>query len=247
MEARQFYLTLPSNSSMKVFPDNTLASYKVKLPEHITLTGSWQAGLASITYPHTWYDITANNRRFYYQNSTGFTDVILLPEGYYNSVQDLVDKMNQGLTEEGVKGVSLTYDNLSRKVTLTLAPGMKFLIPKELSLLLGLDKKAELAKTTTAPFVSDLNIGRQSLFVYLNVVEDQIVGDVRAPLLRTVPVQGKKGDTITINYESPQFQPIATKEFETLEILITDDTGEKIPFERGRVVVTLIFQRSPIL
>lgn len=232
---------------MKIFSGNTLASYKVKLPEHIALTGSWQAGLASITYPHSWYDITADNRKFYYGDPNDYSDVILLPEGYYLSVQDLVNKMNQGLKDEGAKGISLTYDNVSHKVTVTLAKGMKILIPKELSLMLGFDKIAELAKTTTAPFVSDLNIGRQSLFVYLNVLEDQIVGDVRAPLLRTVPVQGKKGDTITINYENPQFLPIATKEFETLEILITDDTGKKIPFERGRVVVTLIFRRSPIL
>ena len=55
--ATDFYLTLPSNASMKMYPDNTLAHYITDLPRRIDLTGEWEYGLAEIQYPHTWYNI----------------------------------------------------------------------------------------------------------------------------------------------------------------------------------------------
>ena len=52
-----FYLTLPSNSSMKYY-DNTLTQYRTKLIRSVNLSGSWEVGLAEIQYPHIWYNIT---------------------------------------------------------------------------------------------------------------------------------------------------------------------------------------------
>ncbi len=45
--ATDFYLTLPSNASMKMYPDNTLAHYITNLPQRIDLTGEWECGLVS--------------------------------------------------------------------------------------------------------------------------------------------------------------------------------------------------------
>lgn len=247
MESRQFYVTLPSNSSMTIFPNNTLAKYKVKLPEHINLTGSWEVGLASITYPHTWYNIRDENRRYYYDNGRGAWDVGLIPVGYYTTVDDLINQIKQGLQNDGITGISLKFDDISHKVTITLDKGKKLYFENDLGVILGFGKEVILSKSITAPYVSDLDVGLQSLFVYLNIVDSQIVGDVRAPLLRIVPAQGRDGEIITINYNNPQFLPLATKEFETLEVLITSDVGKKITFERGRVVLTLNFRRSSYL
>ena len=35
----QFYLTLPRNSSLEYFPNNTVANFKVELAEPVELTG----------------------------------------------------------------------------------------------------------------------------------------------------------------------------------------------------------------
>ena len=53
-----FYLTLPSNSSEKYYPNNTLTQYTTKLREDITLKGDWEVGLTEILYPKTWYNIS---------------------------------------------------------------------------------------------------------------------------------------------------------------------------------------------
>ena len=53
----EFYVTLPSNSSMQYFPDNKTSNFVTKLPRVLWLDGEWEGGLAEIYYPHTWYNI----------------------------------------------------------------------------------------------------------------------------------------------------------------------------------------------
>ena len=44
----RFYMTLPSNSSMQYYPDNTAARYTTKLTSPIELEGDWEVGLVEI-------------------------------------------------------------------------------------------------------------------------------------------------------------------------------------------------------
>ena len=45
-----FYLTLPSESSKDLFPENNASEYSVRLPHWIHLKGEWEIGLHSIAY-----------------------------------------------------------------------------------------------------------------------------------------------------------------------------------------------------
>ena len=53
----EFYVTLPSNSSMQYFSDNKTSNFVTKLSRTLQLDGEWEVGLAKIDYPHTWYNI----------------------------------------------------------------------------------------------------------------------------------------------------------------------------------------------
>ena len=47
-----FFVTLPSHSSQKEFPDNTSNAFKVRLPTPLRLVGEgWKVGLSSISLP----------------------------------------------------------------------------------------------------------------------------------------------------------------------------------------------------
>lgn len=234
---------------MTFFPENTLAEYKVKLPFHVDLTGNWEVGLASITFPRTWFTIRNEDRRFFFDDGSGAFVVAFLPVGYYNSISEVIQALNKAITDEGVKGMSFQLNTRSQKVTVVLGTSQRLSFENSLGIILGFGNNIVLSKTTTAPYVCDLNIGLQSLYVYLNLVETRIVGDVQANLLQIVPAQGKQGEIITVNYDNPQYTPLATRDFEVVEVLITDDTGKKVPFERGRVVITLNFRlrRPPYL
>ena len=53
----EFYVTLPSNSSMQYFPDNKTSNFVTKLSRALQLYGEWEVGLAEIDYLHAWYNI----------------------------------------------------------------------------------------------------------------------------------------------------------------------------------------------
>ena len=89
----------------------------------------------------------------------------------------------------------------------------------------------------------DMEQGLYVLYVYCDLVEGQIVGDSLVPLLKAVPVDGEHGANTTKDYINPQYVPVAINHFSQLHLLLRDDAGDRVPFERGRVTATLHFRR----
>ena len=56
-------------------------------------------------------------------------------------------------------------------------------------------------------------------------------------------MQGKFGDIISETFVNIQYSMLQRKSFEDVEILLRGDTGDPVPFERGKVVVTLHFRK----
>jgi hypothetical protein len=84
--------------------------------------------------------------------------------------------------------------------------------------------------------VVDVTRGVHYLYVYCPLVEPRMVGDAQVPLLRIVPVEGRDAEMVTRVFDPVQYCPLVLRCFQTVDI--KNDTGVKIPFERGRVVVT---------
>ena len=80
------------------------------------------------------------------------------------------------------------------------------------------------------------------LYVYTDIIQNQLVGDVRGPLLRVVPVKSRCGDTASVTYKQPQFLPLSRSNIQTIEINIRRDTGKLVSFEREKSIVTLVFR-----
>ena len=49
-----FYVTLPSNSSMDLYPQNTISAFTVSLKEPIRLETNYEVALVEMTYKHSW-------------------------------------------------------------------------------------------------------------------------------------------------------------------------------------------------
>ena len=49
-------LTLPSNSSMHLYPGNTLADYRVQLPKTLNFDTPHEVALTGFHYPKTWFN-----------------------------------------------------------------------------------------------------------------------------------------------------------------------------------------------
>ena len=91
--------------------------------------------------------------------------------------------------------------------------------------------------------VVDMDQGFDTIYVYTDVVESRIVGDSLAPLLRSLPVGGSHGATVYDRFTNIHCMPLLYAHFKLIEINIRDDTGRFVPFEYGKVTVTLHFRR----
>ena len=78
---------------------------------------------------------------------------------------------------------------------------------------------------------------------FTDVVASQVVGDVRANLLRAIAPKGSHGEMISENFVH-LFYEVRVKSFNTIEILLRGDTGRPIPFLGGVVEVTLHFRKG---
>ena len=85
--------------------------------------------------------------------------------------------------------------------------------------------------------------GFDTIYVYMDVVESRIVSDSLAPLLRALPVAGSHGATVSDRFTNIHYVPLLYSHFKSIEMDIRDDTGRRMPFEYGKVTVTLHFRR----
>ena len=99
----------------------------------------------------------------------------------------------------------------------------------------------------TALYQPDIRGGFYSLYVYCSLVEPQIVGNVTAPLLRNVHIEGSHGEMVEKLYHSPHYVPVIAKEVDRIEIDIKDDKNQSVPFQFGKTVVKLHFRKKRTL
>ena len=232
MERAEFYLTLPSNASMHIYPDNTLSDFSIQPPQPIELNGDWEVSLKEIQYPRTWNNV--------------YIIVYIMKEGYYPSANEIIQGgMKEAIDDKSTKdSIDIQYDKITRRFTVTATNGYSILFGTSLAVLLGFGTTMSvIKKKTTAPFVINLEAGLTSLYVYSDVIEAQIIGDSMVPLLRIISVEGKDGDIISKAFQDPPFNPVSRKTIDRIQVNIMDDTGRKVPFESGNVIVQLHFRQ----
>ena len=71
-----FYLTIPSNSSLHLYPNNTLTHFTTQLAKDIDLQGQWEVGLSEIQYPHTWHNMSDNEGWINFENSPVWAELV---------------------------------------------------------------------------------------------------------------------------------------------------------------------------
>ena len=85
-----------------------------------------------------------------------------------------------------------------------------------------------------------------ALYVYIGIIQNQLVGNVKAPLLRVVPVKSRYGKAAPVTFEQLQFLPLNRSNIQTIEINKRSNTGELVSFESGKSIVTLEFRRKSL-
>lgn len=271
-----FHIVLPSNSSGELYPNNTVSTFRVKLPYPLSFQGLWECALVEIQYPKTWHNISS-------KGNSGVVEILgkrikfEIDEAFYNSPEELCVMLNSSVTtairslsaaftdvraylnagKERYGGISCQFivSNQKRKVTVYLKGEVSLELSDELKILLGFHKgniapKLDKSRDSRAKMYTvfadkycDIMQSRYAIYVYCDIIENQIVGHTTVPLLRVVSVDGDYGDMVSQVFTQPHYMALNTSYVSEIEIYLRDDTGDPIPFSRGKSVVTLHFRR----
>ena len=262
-----FYLTLPSNSSMVFFPDNNASHFVTKLPQPQELDGEYEVGLAELQFSNSYQNILKDEVYFSYMHfetienesrTIAHTKIlgqqkVYVPEGLYESntyliivLNNLVSTRLPKLSERPV--VKFKYNKATRKVTvIKFQNNSRLWLSEKLSDILGCPRAMQNKGQFEGTRSVDVDQNVKSIFVYTDLVQPRPVGDVVVPLLRSLPPVEKRKDTMHYMFEKPHYFPLARFQFDTVEILLTSDKGEPIPFDNGHSIVTLHFRRRRLV
>ncbi len=270
----EFNIYLVSNASMGIFPGNTYSSFTNLLSEPISLNGEWRVALSEISTPAVvrnvadthvvwkkgrWLALTVDSYTWHEEGKC------IVQPGIYRSLEELFSEIEKS-------GIDLDWEinPITHKlsITMTKGEGLEFSsmeIPNILGFKAtrdgkyyigfeGADGNAVIDEKVTleGDYPVDLKAGRHLMFVYINIIEYDSVGDTKAPLLRLIPT-GKRIKNFSITetetddsrtFKDLQFKNLISSHIQSLTVDLRDDTGDLVPFiGSGRTALTLKFQK----
>lgn len=241
-----FFVTLPSDSSAKYYPNNTVARFITKLPETIRLQGQYEMALAEIIYPHAWYNIDGDKGSYWIATvNQGVMQKAYVPSGYYEDGTALLDAFGQAFAQD--MGAKFSFNRTTGRFSMTFrSTGIfTFAMSDDLQRFMGFEiPTCEKSFSETGKHDFNPDRGMNLMYVYCDVASHSIVGDTKTPLLRVCNVTGKHRDFVRHTYVQPHYVPVGRHEFDTIEIAIYNELGKPMPFQYGKSVVTLHFRRK---
>ena len=254
-----FYIVLPSNSSMDVYPENTSTRFMTYLPHQIVLTGSWTVALTEIQIPltlqHLGKDSSERMITFLPLPPNDVTSFSYLPAGVYDKTESLIDEINR------------LNDHLTEHLEFSLTPGRYVKITKscdckddhflmfseKLRKILGFgnteaDSLIRVRDSCDSTYPANVLNGLPDyMMIYTNILEYHVTGNVQTPLLRALTLNLDEftyGSFRVKNFSPPMYLPVLLSSFRSIEIDIRDQFGKPIPFDHGTLTVTLHFKRA---
>ena len=185
----------------------------------------------------------------------------------YYSKSELITKIysqiNKDIGERNIPASIMMDIDTSGRITITISRygpivsviteegamvSMYFELSEQFSKRLGFDEKVSISldnpNTMRAKHKFDLHMGKNLMYIYSDVVSFSLVGDVSVPLLRACSLpEPSTNNTIHLSFPDIHYKPVQKSQFDTIEISINSETGLVMPFQSGKVLVTLHFRR----
>ena len=174
-----------------------------------------------------------------------------VPEGHYKNIEQLLLTINLAVQKsfrENDKDI-LSMDHKKGRVRLRLKKHVTLRFSRKLADLLGFKKKTKPGPDKSlAEYHPHLKRHLGSLYVYLDLMQDRVVGDTRAPLIAMVPHATVSPDGLLIANHTvvrPYYFPVRGRFIETARCNIRDSEGDLVSFGDGDVTLTLHLVRVP--
>ena len=86
----------------------------------------------------------------------------------------------------------------------------------------------------------DFNLPTHNMFIYYNLVQETLVGDVHVSLLRRMAIKKENdGKYTSVSFQHPRYCKLASTFFQHIHIYFVNDIGEVDRFLHGKIVATL--------
>ena len=170
-----------------------------------------------------------------------------LKTGYYKYPEDILSQLARSLDRKLKRPPphTLSYSEHTRKATLSITEPVVIRLSEKLSQLLGFEtgyfNKPGVVRSRLPV---DIHQGLYAIYIYCDLLEHRVVGDTLAPLLSIVPVEGQHGDTVYQRCEKMHYFPVQKKNFNDIHITLRDNQGAVVPFNSGKVLVSLHFRKQ---
>ena len=259
-----FTIELVSNASGQLFPDITLSSFTKFLTEQLNLNGQCDFAISEISYPSMYQYVTEGKFMLFHKKLSKSSEFFYLEPGLYPSITDIVETMNILIQEGHNHSQNCIKVKMSRRTQkaeiyfANEASGLGF-FSTDLGHILGSNVGNDFGVMLRgkgprkSEFAYDI-VRIHSLMMYNDLVKYNIVGDIKAPLLRCFLFISKlkSGDILTtgqyMNYQTfrnLQFRPLLKNSFHSIHIDLRDTSGEKPPFVSvGITRLVLMFGRA---
>ena len=203
MEQKEdFFITVSSNASSGVFPNNSLTQFSNKCPQAITLDSaySWRVGLVDIQLPINWNPFPAKDIEITVKTPGG---MVYEEELSLHSDKNLSNAELGALFEEYFSphlpttppGVAVVYNQEKNRISFLVSSNYSIKIPRWLLSIFGISEKQDNVKIrdkevilfndkkTNLTFEGEINIYNDynSLWVYSNLCAWRMVGDALVP------------------------------------------------------------------
>lgn len=245
-----FYVTLPSNSSFNTFSENTTTSYTTQLYKRVELEGKWNVAIVELQYPNTILNIADSRNSMVIEFKDGTRKTLVLPTGYYTNVESVVTSINSHEIVRRFK-IRVKYIKSENKVGFSVigADVGNLYFSDSVRNILGFShERIFYAIDSVSEYSANVNNGLPNqIYIYCDIIENNMVGDTTAPLLRAISVDKSNhvfGTGRTIVFESPHYVPVMKRSFDTIDILLRSEKGKPIPFAFGTSCVKLHFKRA---
>lgn len=254
-----FYVTLPSNSSMSVYKNNLISDYKTDLLVPLKLDGSWEVALTKIIYRNSlstnigFLDIfnktdkTLNSIPIEIEQSQTFLDAFKGLEAIVSRANNLLKGItdNKKVLEIKVTDSTEEKSGILGSVEIILHESFQLTFRGTISKVLNLSPSSifDINKPFRVDLLNEKVLVNEAFFVYTDIIEEQIVGDTKAPLLDTVALKGDIDEAITVDFLNPHYVNLIKSDIPSIHITIKDSAGENIHFKNlAKVIVKLHFR-----
>ena len=175
-----------------------------------------------------------------------------------NETQALANGLTKLLGEKLSKMVKFKVNPYTKQVSVSIRKDLidTVALSEHLGHMLGLEsnyiKTAGSGKKSKwylekAIYSPSMKVGCESLYVYTDLIEPQLVGNTYAPLLKIVHVEGKFGNSIEKVFYNRHYIPVCVKTFGQIHVDIKDSANQYIEFDSGKCILTLHFRKQTSL